>query len=605
MKESADPNSDKIKAEFRQKLEHFEAAPSSNLWDRIDLSLEKEEALAYKNRMRLYARLAAACLLLLIAFSAVFIPIKLNSFKTEEPEIALKSENPAPQIGNSGKAPVAHSDLKNSANETQKLTVKPFEKIAANTAIKRTIIAKTGTSETVGKWQPKATRFALAYPETTKPQKDHPARNAAISKGFEHAGHTKNDAISASIMAAAENTSSSGRDLYAANIPEVEGSSKTAKENQETQESSAVQTRSSEINLFLPEAAEILAQHYQKNSANGIASGFKSNLQNQFKEGKAFVGTKKAEVPQAALENHLRITEIPFEVMVSAVKAGNEQESAQKKIPVRSSRWAIRMVYGASAFKPGMALAKPQMEVVQEDTVIGLVISPVMKNSDNDYQDAIDEFNRNTYAAFSNRLAFLADFKISQRISVQSGLQLAQNSAKTTSTHLIPGFRDIKGSAHFSALVVAGPSQETILQSVMHQNYYGNEPVLKTENFQTEYRYYYLGVPVNLRYQVGGEAAYGFIAAGFSVNRLIRAETRNKHPEFRNVYAEQDVYRNWLPALQLQAGAGYPLSDNWHAEVAVEGIRFLAPLLQNEQIAGAEQKMPINLGGTVGLVRSF
>src|SRR5687767_13451907 len=107
MKRSADPNSDKMKAEFRHKLENYKAAPSENLWDKIELSLDKEEALVYKNRFRVYSRLAAACLALLIAFAVIFVPRKWEQLENQEAEIAAAKTGQTNKVNSKTEAPIS------------------------------------------------------------------------------------------------------------------------------------------------------------------------------------------------------------------------------------------------------------------------------------------------------------------------------------------------------------------------------------------------------------------------------------------------------------------------------------------------------------------
>src|SRR5687768_4010199 len=107
MKRSADPNSDKMKAEFRHKLENYKAAPSENLWDKIELSLDKEEALVYKNRFHVNSRLAAACLALLIAFAVIFVPRKWEQLENQEAEIAAAKTGQTNKADSKTEAPVS------------------------------------------------------------------------------------------------------------------------------------------------------------------------------------------------------------------------------------------------------------------------------------------------------------------------------------------------------------------------------------------------------------------------------------------------------------------------------------------------------------------
>ena len=60
------PN-DNFRKGFSHKLKHYQAAPHRDLWNRIELTLDKQEAGIYKKRFKVYSQLAAACLLLLLS----------------------------------------------------------------------------------------------------------------------------------------------------------------------------------------------------------------------------------------------------------------------------------------------------------------------------------------------------------------------------------------------------------------------------------------------------------------------------------------------------------------------------------------------------------
>ena len=59
-----------LKEVFRKKLEPLKAAPSDQLWERMELSLDRQEAARHKRHWQLYAQLAAAVLLLLLSAGA-------------------------------------------------------------------------------------------------------------------------------------------------------------------------------------------------------------------------------------------------------------------------------------------------------------------------------------------------------------------------------------------------------------------------------------------------------------------------------------------------------------------------------------------------------
>jgi hypothetical protein len=597
MKESADPNSNKMKAEFRQKLEHFQAAPSAGLWDRIDLSLEKEEALAYKNRMRLYARLAAACLLLLIAFSGVFIILNLQKFKAEAPGSLTIAKTSDTKEESTGKETDQHAAGSGAIQENGQLALKEFQvKDAVSAATKNSDPEEKKTVETVAKLPKNLRLIAMAKLVKNKTKKYREAEIAASSKTNKITVNPKDETTIAMTVARLNGSASANQPLNYGRVLENVISNEIAATEPIASASFSAGNKNPELKLFSAEVAENLDQKHHSNFAGNRVE---EKVQNFALESLAFGGTKAAVIPEEILNKPAAKATANLLATLNA----SCKEETEPELQVRASRWAVRLVYGGSAFKPGMALANQQPEYIEEDSMGSSLLPPVQSKRNTDYQDAIDEFNRNTYSAFSNKISLLAGFKITGNISLQSGLQFIQNRAKTTSSYLFPRTGDYAIN-QMPTTFLKGSEKEAVLPAIMHQT--DPDPlIMQTEPFKAEYRYYYVGLPLDLRFQTNSSNAYGFVATGFSINRLLRAESRNNHPQYANVQVENNIYRKWLPAMQVQAGAGFPLSKTMQVEIALEATRFLVPLLQDEQVAGAAQKMPFNLGASVGLVHTF
>lgn len=598
MKESAEPNSDRLKAEFRQKLENYKAAPSANLWDRIDLSLEKEEALVYKNRLRIYARLAAACLLLLIAFSAVFVTGNLQRFNPQGPNVATITNNPAPKT-TSGKEAKAIFDNSPGGNKAlalyqadnnpapgakQKETVKANPETVAEGSEK----VKAAAKNTVSPLTAAASGARIQNPETGSPATGNPLPSGGASAtGFSG----KINAAPFLVLAGETQT-----------VATTETDSKKARYGLAALSTgNAFKYKLAGKNILSEEVAFALNRNYATQFTE------KSNSRTVTEAEQAFAGNKAPGIPAEELNKPAPLIMVLPETLLALQPLEADEPVLKEKSALAGSRWGMRVMYAGSGFKSGMALATNVEELpVQEpeSTLLPPGLSDPREQGVKEYKAAIQEFNHTTRAAYSSRLNVLLGYKLTGKFSLESGLALTQNRAISTSGYLFRGTGS--GSSGGTAAQFAGAtSPGTVLQTVMAQDFQPYSPVTRTAAFETEYRFYYVGIPVNLRFQTGQKAIRYFAATGVSFNKLLRAETHNQHPEFRSVTVENQYYRQWLPSLMLQTGVGYKFAENWQLEAALEGTQYLKPLISDESLAGRKQQNPQQLGVTLGVGYSF
>ncbi|KAA9340068.1 outer membrane beta-barrel protein [Adhaeribacter soli] len=623
MRKSAEPNSDRLKAEFRQKLEKYEVAPSESLWERLDLSLEKEAAAAYKNRMRIYARLAAACLLLLVAFSLVFVSGSLQPYSEQDPRVVIfgniTDQEQAPMVAENA-TPADNRLPKNAIASGKKVQPSAPGKEMTEPDLEQQGIGTTGTETGELRLQAEEPLSALT---------DNEARHEARDQ--EHGVASKNSVpLIAAATSAVKSTAPELNTLSGSNTSTVSAGKLNTGSAYSPEIKTGITASAAKMAIASTEGADgnnigkqTADSEQASESAGSLARETKGQPQeiasalvseNNPLEGTGDSPGESREDAFAAIKDPAIFEEvIKLPALISltrldSVLAGTQQEETKKDKPLKNvSRWAVKVAYAGSSFDPGMRLASQVDEVppVKDNFGSSLILpSPHARKmqSVQQYHAAIDEFNHNTKAVYSFRVSVLADYKLTEYFSLQSGLHISQNRAVTSSTYLFQGRGTASGAL---TTLTAGPEQETILQTVMGQEYEPFTRYIQTEAFEVEYRYYYVGVPLNLRFQLGNKAFRYFAATGISLNQLMRAETRNKHAEFGNVAVEKGFYRQMMPTAMLQLGIGYKVAERLQLETALEGTRNLRSLIEDVQVAGRKQHYGKGLGASVGLSYSF
>ena len=649
MKKSADPNSDNMQAEFRQKLENYQAAPSQNLWDKIELSLDKEEALVYKNRFRTYSRLAAACLLLLLAFGAFFIPKELKHLKEGNQEIATaqnpvadeisgpemqrQSERSAPEntVASNGTASenamLPNEKTAGTYSETEALTtaaqpinaeIAPQAKVQnkGKTKAQNALALGNAAAEKTVAFNPPKVRARASEPENSAfktPQ------NAMVS-----AAKTVEQETAASKTSSANQTGFSGAETTLAAVTQpaniaYNAAPEMANTDQEFssagKEPSAV-TRQSAKNAAVAAAfqkqpaadeATVVSESGSFPAQNASVSEAKTSRPN--------LSFLKSKTPRLANVANTKLT-LPDSNMLAVLPMPenlSETEDKPEKAP-SSRKWQLALAYSGSSFTPGMRLAS-QAEIAPSAS-----LQDTRKQAENiaQYEEAIREFNQETRPGYLQGGALQVAYKFTKNWLLQSGFRYFRNQAQTPSEYAFVN-QKLVNTGVGSQLPQRQLTSQTLLETVLENSFEpNNTQILKTPGSKTSYVFQQIGVPLNLRYQTNTKALYYFGAAGFSMNLLTSATIKTSQQQ--TVYTtpgpaqkdlntsnapQEQAFRSWLPAVSLQTGAGYHLSSHWQVEMALEGEQYLKPLIQAERTVGAKQQNPRSVGATVKLGYSF
>ncbi|MBK0403655.1 hypothetical protein I5M27_11710 [Adhaeribacter sp. BT258] len=641
MKKSADPNSDKMQAEFRQKLGNYQAAPTDNLWDKIELSLDKEEALVYKNRFRVYSRLAAACLLLLLAFSAVLIPKELRHLQEESAEMAT-TQKPAANGNSNAPAPQQTENMVPetaiaSSPKTSENALLPSEKTAraysgtesAETA--KQLALNTGTAQNANAENEFTSKNAAAEKTVAfnatkvRPQASQPgnAASGAPQNAMLSAAKTAPAGIPASETVAKVTEISTPEVTIAAISEPINATRSAAPETANAHQESAAASKTAPSPTTLTAQHASVAAAFQNPmttaEAPGVSKASTFTSQNHsvsLKKAKfkplPFLKLNNPELPKAEQGKSI----LPDSNLLATIPVPEnltETETKEKKTS-QSGKWLLALAYSGSRFEAGMRLAN---QVVAQPNA-SLISQQQQAENIAQYEEAIREFNQETRPGYSQGGALQVAYKLTKNWLLQSGFRYFRNQAQTAS-HYAFSTREVTNTGIGSGLPTQQHAPQTVLETVLENSFDPDKTqILNTPENKTSYVFQQIGVPVNLRYQTNGKTLYYFGAAGFTMNLLTTAAIETKHEQ--TVYTnsrtkdeaatmssapQEQAFRNWLPAVGLQTGVGYQLSQHWQLEMALEGEQYLKPLIQAERTAGAKQKNPRSVGASLKLGYSF
>ncbi len=551
MKKSAEPNSDKMKMEFRRQLENYKAAPSENLWDKIELGLDKEAALTYKNRMRNYARLAAAFVVLLFMVGLVLVTKRLPQFNTPDPAIpatetsAIDVPDPGTEI-TAGRmsAPVQAPAAPVAQNAPEKVDARKQQSLPETTP---------AAEKTVGFTPQKVASAPVNQAGVLKTKRIPKAGLIAIAAGIK--GSAKNVIKTNGTAGNSKPITSSNAAGNVADATVTRTAASQTNEIIEAQPATAANQQPASVET--PNAPEtVLAQ------------------------------TKATAVPQDSVK---------APVQAPAAIAANTTEE-ELEAPEKMYRWSVAANYSAVHFNSGIRLAPKQLtdNGVNSKEIAG-------------YESAIKEFNQETTSAYSLVSGIGLGFKLTNNWMVQTGMNYARFREQTISSYVFN--RDPNGGSG----ATNGQTQTTI-QTVLGEEFDPNSTfVIPVTAYTTLYSYEYVSVPVSIRFQTDKPEFYYFGAAGLTFNWLTDASIEKVEGSKANISAiTQDInraqnglFRNSLMSVQLQSGLGYHISSRWHGEFGVTGNQFLRSLVKDEKAAGTKQRKPVNIGATFSLGYSF
>ena len=618
MNRSAEPNSDKMRAEFRQKLENYQAAPSESLWDKIELSLDKEEAKVYKNHFRIYSRLAAACLLLLLGFAMFYIPHKIKQLNTETSGLSTADEQ----------------------NLEREIALKeapePASEAVANSSFSTESTVDNSATKNIFTQSPEAQTYELQN-ITIKDKRLNPEKTVAFS-----AKKVKTNAVSSlnnfgvppkNAIAFEPKTATVAPQVNTYAIsPAAPGSGlhSTEPTAQEITPNPVPDVAAAALN-YKPTAAKIsntdegIGSAAEKTMANPGFMASDNNVENYSTDSKPTFPAKNTTVLEnsenqqvIALKNNkpsavklpVNVFALPdTNILKTIPEAANLMKVANENNAIlKPGKWLLALGYSGSSFHSGIRLASPHP---QDSTPS----NPIQDYNAAQYIAAIDEFNKQSKPAYSQAFSFGFGYKISENWLIQSGLKFACNQSRSQSHYVFT--KKNLGSSNLNPpdMSQAQPVFEFALNDSFNP---AATQIHETNVRETTFRFVQIGLPLHIRYQTGSKTFYYFAGAGATLYRLktaIIVEDGQENiypvpvgnPSYSLIAASlsPQIFRKWLPAAELQTGIGYKLTSHWQAEISLQGEQYLKPIFQNEHETGTKQQNPVALGAGLNVAYSF
>ena len=294
-----------------------------------------------------------------------------------------------------------------------------------------------------------------------------------------------------------------------------------------------------------------------------------------------------------------------------AAVLAEEKPETEKKDNAKAGRWTVAGAYGALSFNSGIRLAGRAYEPVPASVGTGNNYNQNIS----DYQMAIQEYNHETSAAYSQKGGVLVSFQLAKKWLLQTGFSYLQNREKTNSSYV---FAKNPGNTYPQPSTTTNSESQTTLELVLSDNFDPNSSqVIPASEFTTQYSYQYYNMPLNLRFQTDQKVLYYFAGAGAAFNFLdhttveIQDNSNAKYMALSTARVQPekdeqpDVYRKSLLSVQLETGLGYQFSSHWSAEFALTGNRFLKPLIRDEQLTGTKQQTARSFGAALNLGYTF
>ncbi len=531
-----------------------EATPSPDLWARIDHDLTVQENAVYKRRMVLYRQLAAACFVLFVLAGSLFV----YHFSKEEQQQALAAvqlpaatpavNDPAPAVASLAVPAGAETALPESIeNEPASMgadyPAKPEKRAGARVKIvSQPDVILAAAPETISQ-----TAFTIDLPADQVSLESIAARH-----GRSFGTHASPDENS---------TGSKARTAFASLQPFY----------QTARQAIAAVPASADTRHILnsPAAQQLLRNPSVAQMAAGAVQELHTILSAEARQHKN---------QQDAL-----------------VLALNGDKNAKKGASDSDSRWTVGMAYAPSYFDQNIGIPNQVMSTasMRSFTQGGPSVNAFATQSLN---EAREEYEDNTDPGFSYSFDAKVGFKLGRKWKLLSGIGYLQNTARTKSSYII---RQFLNKPQSNEQVALDPS--TVLLTVLDNKQPTDSiSVSKTDNYNVNYRYRHLTLPVGLQYQ--GRLAkdwYWYAASGVAANFLLQTTVMASSNEVSDVNfgsGDDSPFRKVQLSGNVSAGVGKRLSNAISVSVGPEFRGYFNTLLAEPDNTLAPQGKPYTIG---------
>lgn len=530
-----------MEEEFQRRMQHAEATPSADLWNRIDHQLTVQENGQYKRGMLFYRQLAAACVTLLVVAGS------MAAFYFSKPAAGPESIAPATLATKASDAPASPD-----AEITDEAIAQDMqEAVLAQEPQPATLQAASPAPQ-----RPKADAFLA--PTGTTPE-----------LASTEAAHTISPAAGDWY-----NVTGTARAVYTSVFS---SKSETRTGNQASSRFPAIQQS------FTGKAttASFGAASASSFAGNSTASSMPANI----------------DALSRAVMNRLRALDAEQESMAHRSKA--EQELAVAGVPEKEQgqkrgRWSLGLAYAPSYFEQNIGTATPASMPATFNT---LAPPSAMQASTLMVAEAREEYKEEIEPGFSYGVEVKTGFKLGKKWKLLSGLGFTQNTARSKSSYVLE-----QDQRRMGANGRADASAKTFFVPTLSQkDAMSSESLTKTDDYQVQYRYRHLTVPAGVQYE--GKLSkdwFWFAGSGIAANILLESSVLASSSDIEDV--EYDANDDDSPFRKLQwsgnvtAGLGKRLSDNISVTIGPEFRSYFDTMLASPEKSMAPQGKPYTMG---------
>jgi len=555
MSSAANDKREHLEEEFRRRMHDAEATPSADLWARIDHDLTVQENSMYKSRMVLYRQLAAACFVLFVLAGA----LSMYYFSKDAQQQSLATVQPektAPVIAAPAAGEISIPEALAAAMATQeKAAQKPGEK-ASETAMIRSS-EKSGITVPILAAAPARTSPAgVTAPAATPPEAPAAAYTYTINL-------PENKTRPESMAANSGRSFTNNKIKFSTESP---GDTKTAFASLQPfyqTARQAITAAPSPGSSHTSQASMAVQQLLRNPGAVLVASNTTFSVN----------GTTNKQQQELAL----------------LLNGKKESKSSS------DSRWTVGMAYTPSYFEQNIGMSDQMMDAASMYSLVSGAPA-VSSFAARKVEDAQDEYAENTDPGFSFSFDAKLGFKLARKLRLLTGIGYAQNTARTKSSYIIRQLPDQVQNNDRAALEPA----IAFLPAFSNGFSPDSVSVTRTEEYNVQYRYRHLTLPVGLQYE--GHLSkdwYWYAASGVAANFLIQSTIMASNDEVSDVNfnsGDSSPFRKVQLSGNISMGVGKRLSNAVSVSVGPEFRGYFNTLLAEPGNALAPQGKPYTVG---------
>ncbi len=280
--------------------------------------------------------------------------------------------------------------------------------------------------------------------------------------------------------------------------------------------------------------------------------------------------------------------------------ASTTTNEATKK---QTSRWTVSGKYASHYFNQNIALAgnsSPMAGTGQSSFV------PPATNASSSFSEAMQEYDKNTMSSYSYNTSLGAAYQLNNHWALETGVAYTQNVATTNSSYV---FNNSQSGRNFNngmapdinndkSNVVSVPTT-ALLASLAGPVDANNTGVVKTESFDTQYRYRLIGIPVKVNYKTNGDKSFYYVSGGLLTNFLMQAHILSASPvvpDIKYSAKTESPFNDLQMAGTISVGKGFKITKGFSLKAGLEASKYLTSLAAHPEYLEGKHGKPYTIG---------